>query len=104
MGQQRKDHREREPILRSSDRREGQWTKLQPLEMGERFQTAMRRGLAEPEPAVAQRLLVARLCLRFARRLMDSGASGARPRGGPISAALAWARFRATRHLLEIGL
>jgi hypothetical protein len=49
MGQQRKDHREREPLLRCSDRREGQWTKLQLLEMDERFQMAVRRGLAEPD-------------------------------------------------------
>jgi hypothetical protein len=47
MGQQRKDDREQELLLH--DRREGQWTKLQLLEMDDRFQMAVRRGLAEPD-------------------------------------------------------
>jgi hypothetical protein len=54
MGEQRKDRREEGLRCRPSERREGQWTKLQLLEMDERFQTAVRRGLAEPEPAAAQ--------------------------------------------------
>ena len=36
------------------ERREGQWTKLQLLEMDERFQAAVRRELAETEPVAAQ--------------------------------------------------
>ena len=55
MGQQRKDTCEKEPLLRLSDRREGQWTKLHLLEMDERFQTALRRELVKPgrRPAAA---------------------------------------------------
>ena len=52
MGQQRKDAREHELLLH--ERREGQWTKLQLLEMDERFQAAVRRELAETEPVAAQ--------------------------------------------------